>query len=103
MNETRASLQQQLRDAREHLLHVQERMAEYIVPTDIPLEFSNTERHWNKRITELEAQLDQLVEAAEPSRPVAQPDPGERERLAKVPTSRAALLGFTYAARSPEG
>jgi len=65
-----ASLRRQLAEARENLRLIQERKAEYVLGTDIPLQLVKEERQLMERIAELE----QLVERSEgPSEPAAGP------------------------------
>lgn len=77
-------LQEQLARAREQLGLVQERKDEYVEPTRIPLDLINTERHWVKRIAELEEQLAQLTQAPGATMTPAQPRPSEQVQLARL-------------------
>jgi tetratricopeptide (TPR) repeat protein len=60
------SFQRQLNEARESLRLIQERMAEYVLKTDIPLQLVREERRWLDRIAELEQQLAQPADLGEP-------------------------------------
>jgi len=51
------SLQRQLDEARENLRLIQERMAAFVLSTDVPLQLVKEERHWLDRVAELEEQL----------------------------------------------
>jgi hypothetical protein len=68
MENTILSLQEQLAQAEERLRLVQERKDEYVEPTSIPLDLIRTERHWKKRIADLQARLAQLTEVPCPYR-----------------------------------
>ena len=52
-----ASLQQQLAEARENLRLIEERIAQYVQETEVPLQLIRDERHWRTRIAELEQVL----------------------------------------------
>jgi hypothetical protein len=56
-SEVVASLQRQLREARENLHLIEERKAEYVLETDVPLQIIKEERRLQTRIADLEAQL----------------------------------------------
>jgi hypothetical protein len=67
------SLNTQLKTAKEHLLLIKERKAEYVIETSIPLELIKEERRYERQIAELEGQLSTL-ESEQPT--VAQvPEP----------------------------
>ena len=55
--EEAASLQRQLREARENLRLIEERKAEFVLETDVPLQIVKEERRLTERITELERKL----------------------------------------------
>jgi len=52
-----SSLQRQLAEARENLRLIQERKGEFVMSTDVPLQFVKEERRWLDRIAELEQRL----------------------------------------------
>ncbi len=87
------SLQSQLAEARENLRLIQERMAKYVLSTDIPLQLVKEERHWIDKIADLERQL--------ASQPTAPADYDHRraylERVLRE-CSRLRLLGLDTAA-----
>ncbi len=56
-NEEAASLQRQLREARENLRLIEDRRAEYVLEVDVPLQLIKEERRLRTRIADLEAQL----------------------------------------------
>jgi WD40 repeat protein/energy-coupling factor transporter ATP-binding protein EcfA2 len=62
MEDRITALRKQLAEAHENLLLIQERISEFVDPTKVPLEFTRHERHWLKRIAELEAELAHPVE-----------------------------------------
>jgi hypothetical protein len=51
------SLHRQLAEARANLLLIEEREAEYVLGTDVPLQLVKEKRRWQQRIAELEEQL----------------------------------------------
>ncbi|CAG0998584.1 hypothetical protein GPROT1_03673 [Gammaproteobacteria bacterium] len=54
MSKPNLSLAQQLAETREQLHLIEERKAEYVQQTDIPLQLIRDERHWGARLAELE-------------------------------------------------
>jgi hypothetical protein len=71
MDNRHISLQKQLTEAQKYLLLLQERRAEYVDPTNIPLEQTRLERHWQKTISDLE------IELAQPSEDDITPEPND--------------------------
>jgi hypothetical protein len=57
------SLRRQLAEARENLRLIQERKAEFVLSTDVPLQLVKEERRWLDRIAELEQRLAQVAPA----------------------------------------
>ncbi|CAG0933287.1 hypothetical protein TFLX_02977 [Thermoflexales bacterium] len=55
--EDRASLERQLRDARENLRLIEERKAEYVLGVEVPLQIIKEERRLRDKIADLETQL----------------------------------------------
>jgi hypothetical protein len=53
----RESLERQLKSARENLRLIEDRKAEYVLETDVPLQYLKEERRWRATIAELEARL----------------------------------------------
>jgi hypothetical protein len=56
----KALLRVELREAREHLLLIQERKTKYVMETDIPLQLIREERRLLQRIAELEERVEGL-------------------------------------------
>jgi hypothetical protein len=56
-SEEAASLQRQLREARENLRLIEDRKAEYVLEVDVPLQLIKEERRLRDKIAELEAKL----------------------------------------------
>jgi nucleotide-binding universal stress UspA family protein len=81
-----ASLRRQLAEARENLRLIQERKAEYVLSTDVPLQIVKEERHLLDRIAELEQRL-----AAQSSAPV-----GERGQALPPATSGHVFISYTH-------
>ena len=52
-----SSLQRQLAEARKNLRLIQDRKGEFVLSTDVPLQFVKEERRWLDRIAELEQQV----------------------------------------------
>jgi hypothetical protein len=55
------ALRRQLEKERKNLLLIEERKADYIMDTEVPLELIRQERHTRKRIKELEHRITELV------------------------------------------
>jgi nucleotide-binding universal stress UspA family protein len=81
-----ASLRRQLAEARENLRLIQERKAEYVLSTDVPLQIVKEERHLLDRIAELEQRL-----AAQSSAPV-----GERGQALPPATSGHVFISYAH-------
>jgi len=54
------ALQRELSQARENLALIQERMSEYVLSTDVPLQLIKEERRWEGRIRWLERRIAEL-------------------------------------------
>jgi hypothetical protein len=55
-----ASMTAVLDNHKESLYFIQERMSEYVYPTDIPLQLKQAERNHKQKITELSSKLESL-------------------------------------------
>jgi hypothetical protein len=55
------ALRRQLGKERKNLLLIEERKADYVMDTEVPLELVKQERHTRKRIEELERRIDELA------------------------------------------
>jgi nucleotide-binding universal stress UspA family protein len=76
------SLRRQLAEARENLRLIQERKAEFVLSTEVPLQLVKEERRWLDRIAELEQRL-----AAQSSAHEDQPRAGRPGREPEAPTT----------------
>ena len=68
MGESIRSLREQLAAAEENLRLVQERRAEYVLETDVPLQLVREERRLEAQIADLRARLDRITELPCPYR-----------------------------------
>jgi WD40 repeat protein/energy-coupling factor transporter ATP-binding protein EcfA2 len=82
MDSDRVRLQRRLNKARENLQVLQDRKAEYILETDVPMELVKNERRLSTEIASLEAQLAQLTVDVTPSAPP--PDQERQQHLAEI-------------------
>jgi hypothetical protein len=60
MADENASLQYQLREVRENLALIEERMSEYVLSTDIPLQLVKERRRLEREVRRLERRLEEL-------------------------------------------
>jgi hypothetical protein len=81
------SLRRQLASARENLRLIQERKAEYVLGTDVPLDLIKEERHLQERIAELEREI-----ADQATTPTVGPTP-VKISTAKLPSTSSDLFG----------
>jgi nucleotide-binding universal stress UspA family protein len=77
-----STLRRQLAEARENLRLIQERTAEYVLSTDVPLQLVKEEHRWRDRIAELEQRL-----AAQSSAREDQPRADREGRTTEAPTT----------------
>ena len=77
-----SSLRRQIAEARENLRLIQERKAEFVLSTDVPLQLVKEERRWLDRIAELEQRLADQSSALED-----QPRRDRQERRMDAPTT----------------
>jgi hypothetical protein len=89
MSDTVESLRKQLADAEENRRLIQERKAEYVQATDIPLQLVKDERRLDEQIAELRDRLAGLAQAE------LDADVKQRPLIKKPPRAKARLSGRT--------
>jgi WD40 repeat protein/energy-coupling factor transporter ATP-binding protein EcfA2 len=93
MDDALLSLQRQLVEAEENLRLVQQRIAEYVFGTDVPLQLVKQEQQLKATVADLQKQLAQLSEATPAAQP-GRPEPEPRLCLAETPCPYRGLEPF---------